>query len=132
MDSRRVGASAEPFLALLAVPQRLDQLPRIAFVRRVEQAARDGAGPQALPSLEHPDLAQARPALLFRIGRTCHFVPARATVARTPQLGAEVAEIQGAPQNFSVLKNCRNGLSGEVVLGDLSLAHLEQALARPH
>src|SRR5438046_6992257 len=108
MQRWKLGATAEPFLPLGAVPQAAHEVPALAAVFGTEEAARRSTAPQVPRlvrslTLERPDAlhrrrlrrfaveAGERLALGVRGGRT--IFPSLAFVRRVFQLYAEMAEV---------------------------------------
>src|SRR6185437_2387428 len=108
MNARLLAArDTVPTPALGHAPQRLVERPALAAILGAEEPARHGAGPDApghTARLHHPDFAE-RPGMgvigriggLLRKDRRRQFAPTVRTIA-TPQLGAEMAEIERAEQ----------------------------------
>ena len=157
MNAGEIGAAAEPFLALLVVPQRAHELPARPAVGRAKEPAGNGAAPEdagllSAAGFERPDLhCRPRDRLapgvgvgrafgLFRIGRRRALLPG--AVGRRPvHLDAEVAVIEsGVEAVIALIRQHHRDMVGEKVgardaparrLGAAALQR-EQALAGCH
>ena len=139
MDAGIVGAAADPELAVRMLPEALDELPAVAAVARVEQAARDRAAPElavALRRFERPDLHDVprdrRVAHridvddvvgLRRVRRDGPLFPGGAAVARALHLDAEVAHVlRGVQRAVALAEHHRHRVAEQLGALDAPLA----------
>src|SRR5439155_19933009 len=146
MDAGEIISAAEPLPAFRLVPERTQQPPRIAAVRRVEKPARNGSAPERLGlawvRLEYPHLIEAPRhrrarggapivdvAGLLRPLRRRHLLPGLALIHRSMQLGSEVTVPHRGVDGSVPLQYRGHCRAEKRDAGDLVAAQREEALA---
>ena len=113
MDSRNIGPTAQPLVAIRVPPQAFHQLPGVTTIRRLEQSAGHGTSPQgalgfrSTPTFQRPDQLRGpihvlAPAIfvdqalgLLRIFRRGNFYPLLFALIAPVQFDAEVPVVEG-------------------------------------